>query len=570
MGLQNSLDLNALLRYLTLLAAVLATLSFGLSYGDVGNQATYLPHALNFVDPDFLRNDWLVHETTPYHGSFRWVVLALAATGALDWATAFLNSFLIVLGLGAIFLILREVHRGSAWPSMMLVILAICIDRTETVGASYLFSDGLQPSVLAMTGWLFGIWVFLRGNYLLSGALLAVAGSFHANFLILGIGLFSLAHVLLGWNRLGTRWLQQVGPSLLVLSFSLPLILAAAGGEEAERAREIFLSIRAPHHYLPLTYLPQFWYLGGWTVCGLAAAVFMQDIAPRKPLLALLIALTISIAGATVLTTLVFIPQVSQLYVWRLAPVLLLLCQVSVAICLVRSLTDELSPAKRGPVFLMAAGAGALAILRWVLHAQGLSVELGVCLLFALVYAGLWFANRRLGIPVRQPAAMLGIAGMGVVLLATLPQIAHRYRESSLLHPAQDGLYSWARTTDRQAVFLVPPDLEDFRLLGQRAVVVDWKSTPIMPGELIDWYQRLTDVSGREVRNAKDAVSGYRSQDLLQLKKLASRFGADYIVVDKRSKLAGQGEQPIFADERFSVYASASASASVALGLPAE
>ena len=282
-------------RWLFAIAGLLIALSFGFSYGNVGNQETYLPHALNHFNPDFLANDWLVKETTVYHGSFRWVILLLTSLGSLGWGAALLNTLLVFLSLYLIHCWHTTLHRPSAFHGLILTILFVVFDRTRSVGDSYLFSGGLQPSVLASAAWIGAILYYFRGRYLVSGCILALGGLFHANFLVLGIGLFTLAHIFLGKERCFNRLVAQVGPSFIVLLFSLPMLLAATGGEDVQLARKIFLEIRAPHHYLPLTYLTDFWYLGGWTICGLAAAYAMSDLPHRRLLISLIGALAVSI-----------------------------------------------------------------------------------------------------------------------------------------------------------------------------------------------------------------------------------------------------------------------------------
>ena len=59
-------------------------------------------------------------------------------------------------------------------------------------------------------------------------------------------------------------------------------------------------------------------------------------------------------------------------------------------------------------------------------------------------------------------------------------------------------LYAWMRgSSPKDALFLTPPGVETMRFHGQRAIVVDWKSNPIVPEEVLEWHQRLKDVTGR-------------------------------------------------------------------------
>lgn len=556
-----------ILRCLVLLTGAVIALSFGFSYANVGNQATYLPHALNYFNPEFLANDWLVSKTTVYHGNFRWIVLVLSSLGSIGWAAAALNSLLIFLNLYLLYRLNIEIHRPSAIFAITLTILFVILDKTMSVGESYLFSDGLQPSAIATTAWICAIWCFFRRQYIISGGVLAIGGLFHANFLVLGIGLFTLTHLFIGKEKFLSRWATQVGPSIIVVIFYLPMLLAATGGDEARLAREIFLEIRAPHHYLPISYSTNFWYLSGWFACGLAAVYAMADLPRHVELKSFIMALGISITGATLLTTLVFIPQVSQLYVWRLAPFLQVLSQICVMIFLIRQLTERFKIGQHRIAILTAFTVGALGIIRWVVWSSSLSAQfVTVCVLIG-IYLVLRLkqydtATQRLSI-IRAYCLTV----LAVTLAVALIRIENGFHRSTLIQANNDSLITWVRHTPRNATFLIPPELGYFRLMGERGVVVDWKSTPIMPRELIAWYERLNAVSGRTVRSVEDAVDGYRKHDLRKLESLAVHFCASYIVVDNvRHHVKFEEALPVFSNDAYSVYRVQTIGAAVGCG----
>jgi hypothetical protein len=92
-------------------------------------------------------------------------------------------------------------------------------------------------------------------------------------------------------------------------------------------------------------------------------------------------------------------------------------------------------------------------------------------------------------------------------------------------------LYRWLReSSPRDAIYLTPPDLDGARFLGQRAIVVDWKAVPLMPRELLVWYERLCDVTGRHVAGTGD-LSGYHAMDAQRLALLETKYHPDYVVL---------------------------------------
>src|SRR5262249_33542608 len=214
--LRNEIIKRRTTHVLGVIFSFLIALSFGFSYGNVGNQFSYYPHALNHLSPDFLAYDWLVQETTPYNVRFEWIVWLTHALGSVPWWSAILNLVLVTAGICVIYRIGLAYTQQWALVTFLIVLLFVMIDRTQSVGMSYLFGEGLQPSTLASVAWLASILWFLSGRIQLSGVSLALGGFFHANFLILGIGMFSLAHLALCRDALFRRFAGPLSSMLLL------------------------------------------------------------------------------------------------------------------------------------------------------------------------------------------------------------------------------------------------------------------------------------------------------------------------------------------------------------------
>ena len=88
--------------------------------------------------------------------------------------------------------------------------------------------------------------------------------------------------------------------------------------------------------------------------------------------------------------------------------------------------------------------------------------------------------------------------------------------------------------TDSDATILSPPGLERFRLASERPIVVDWKATPYAPGDMVEWYRRLEDVSGRHHFQTRDeVVQGYDTLDTARLDMLREKYHLSYAVVGR-------------------------------------
>jgi len=97
---------------------------------------------------------------------------------------------------------------------------------------------------------------------------------------------------------------------------------------------------------------------------------------------------------------------------------------------------------------------------------------------------------------------------------------------------AQKELYLAARKTEMDSLFLIPPYFHGFRMLSERAIVVDAKSTPYVGTELMDWYERINDISGTKIVNIKDADEAYNSIDIERIILIKEKYNIDYFVLE--------------------------------------
>lgn len=496
-----------------LVAAVFA-LSYGLRYG-VHNQHTYLLRGLRQADPSLFGSDWLVTQATDYHPAFSTLVGWAMATGRGPWLIALAN--VLVLAAAALIIhALAESVAGARAPavSLLLVGWTVFLAQHEVVGSvavSALFTNYLVPANLGALGLLAAVLFHVRGRFWLAGVSAAAGGFLHANFLVLAPPLFLLAHLLArrpGWARAAAI---QLAPCALVLLVGLPELLAVSGDAQLPEGRRIFMGIRSPHHYLPLTFLRDFAPFYAWQLAGLLALRFSAPAsASLLRLRALFSSAFVLITAATLLTTAVSVPFVAQLYVWRLAPFAVLLAQVALLAWLVRDETWAPLPPRmeraRSLVTPLLAAAG------------GVLLALG---------------------------ASRGLPGIGAEAAALRGPLS-----------GEEKLYGWARTTAKDALFAIPPDLFAFRLAAERSVVVDWKSTPVRPTEVQEWYRRLLLVSGRpSIQTLDEAERGYRTMGPWRIARLRAELGVDFVVLRQpfpRTRLPEYGVA--FADRRFIVF----------------
>ena len=107
---------------------------------------------------------------------------------------------------------------------------------------------------------------------------------------------------------------------------------------------------------------------------------------------------------------------------------------------------------------------------------------------------------------------------------------------------------------NRGSIFLIPPELTNFRLHGERAIIVDWKSSPIDPEGVIAWYDRIKDVTGiKNVQNFDEVKKGYLILDRMRLDFLKNKYKITHAVLYKNMNSEFNEFPVVFENETFSV-----------------
>ncbi len=557
--------------------ALAVGVSFGLSYG-LETHTSYLLYPLRELDPGFLRYDWLASQTELVHKSFALIVRGLVALGPLPWTVALANVILVATFVLAIYGFLYAKLGRDALVSVALFMFFLLIDRTTSIADTHILTVRFEPSAIAGCLVMMGFLTTIMGRYAWSGALIAVAGIIHSNYLLLDFVFFGLAHLAFGRQALVRRLILQLGPSTLILFYDLPMLYAIASDPLARDARHVITFIRAPHHELPLTVAADFLHFAGWHLLAMSCiGVGGAKQAASSRLVRVYLVCTGVVIAAALLTTAVVVTNIAQLRFFRMAPVSIVLAQLIV-------LTSIASFPGRGEESgltasrfrLAVAGLGAAAILTYYCVTDR-PLELYLAIAGFLVAAALVADSSRylcrlfratgfrsaLMRPEWVPIAALAIALLASTAppkyLAGLQPVAagpfHKRYNVLLGDPRPfRELFTWARSTPLESQFLIPPNLKSFRILSQRAVVVDWQTTPWKPFELMEWYRRLGRVSGKpDLKNLDEAETGYAEMNRARLASLEKEFSLNYAVFRRPFDVRRIGGKIAFMNDAFIV-----------------
>ena len=555
--------------WFVVLAIVAAAFERGLNYKE-NNQNTYLVDGLVKVDPNFIPGDWFAYSTLHYHENFSNVLLFL------DWL-----GLPMPIGTVVVVLLLRILIFWSIYKTICLVtpkyaievfavVLSIIVGYgSSSVAGSSMISSVLQPSVFGAAFSFAGILFFLRGNYLASGLCIAFGGYMHTNFLILGFVYLGLSHLCLGTSTLFKRLLLQFVPMLAALAPKIPFLLEMMTSENSDLGSRIFIFIRSPHHYVPSSYSIDFILFAGWAALGIVGVKSLNlegDL--KRRVTGLYCSLLGMIVVASLLTTVVFIPTVSRLFVWRMTPYCDMFAQILFTAAMVNHAFGERRIATKDPRVVISIILGLCLILGWTVidgwdFEDDTIVENMTLFGFALVAVVLFFRDtlwkRFLHSSFGNRRVSLFCCGILLIFMSD-SFINSFYSNSNLLGDRPDEakveLYEWASSSEKDARFVVPLWLENFRLTGERAIIVDWKSTPVDPDGLVEWYRRVQDVSGVEgLESSIAAYEGYLKMDEERLRYLVDRYEIDYAVLLVEMEGPAEVFPVVFRNEEFVVIA---------------
>ncbi len=557
---------------------LLFALSLGAHYG-VSDQNVYLLSGLRMADPSFLAKDWFASETVQHHAAFTYLVYLLRATGPLPWTSAALYLLLKALVALSAYVTLRALYDRPFLPFLLsLILLHLAIGTTKLLSHPF-FVPWLLPAGAASALFLAGVAALSRAapsRCALSGALFGLSGLLHGTFLF-------LTPLFLGgvWIALPRRFSTRERVAFLVpfLALTLPVawtVLARFDlGESAVGRLDALLRLRAPHHYLPRT-----WGMAGFALFAQHATLGIIGLLvrwPKTPRSPIVLAAAASLSGLFIFvffcTVILFVPQVALLEPFHFVALLSYLALLFFAGALAQEVDPDQdpSPPERRLRQRVLLGLGLFVAFQTNrVVGVALTVLIGLCLIGA--------RGGRLGLNARRPlfgGTLLFLSGLVAFCLPLSTAFFVPYRAEggpcrwaySLTPPkalavlmpskAESDLYRWVRAaTPEDALFVVPLDLERFRLNAGRGIVVDWKGFPYRLRDAEAWYRRVAAVSGATNPASKqETLRGYLDLNPERARALARAFGARYVVVRTGQHLGDLRELPkVYANDEYSVY----------------
>ena len=441
------------------------------------NQNTYFLHGLAQAGVGHLTDDFLVQTRDPFPVFSFLVEVTYRLNQNLFYLFYVLLLGIYVCSLLGIASQLFQTGRSRVRTLVFLAVLFVVhagVFRSRIgwlysgVAGQYVLGTVLQPSVFGVL-LIASIYFYLRKKPFYAVALLALAATVHSTYL-LGAASLTLAYMLVTLKEENDRK-KALFIGLTAFVLVLPVVLfayssfAPTSPEAWDTAQRILVDFRFPHHANPSYWLDA-------TALAQMTVILLALILVRKKVLFWLLAVPAAVGvGLTILQVLSGSRSLAMLFPWRVS---VFLVPIATAI-------------------LTAWGVDSV----WPYWQRTLKRN-GGRVLFAL---GL---------------ALIAVSVFSGAVL-TLAQVSAR--EASAAAPMMQFVRDHSDAGD---MFLIPLEMEDFRLYTGVPVFVDFKSHPYRDTEVIEWYDRL-----RQVEAVYEAEDG-EACDMIEM--LAATYGVTHIV----------------------------------------
>jgi len=587
---------------LTVLFAVVSTAMFYFRFGS-RSQVSELPIIQRFEDPGYLENDFYVNAASDYGPRYFYAkfVAAVSTKKSLPYI-CYLLTLLINIFTGIVtFYFAFDIFDRSILAGLLAVGLVLSVETFLLGYFPNLYARQLLSSSLVFPFILLALWAAVRQFPFLWAVSGGVAALIHPTFGIEGGVIALMVMVLSGTLRYKGKISSYIKESgkftaaamLLFFLFAAIPVIINLGMPHIDSLQyiEIETKFRHPHHNL-------FSHLKGLFkgICFFIAAGFAWSFWYKKnkinnrhlPLTILVVAIFIFILCGL---GLVFV-EVFPMRFWAVArPFRLLFILKWLGLILIAGrIAEFFSRSSRGTsmikpyIFLISVlsppttalffitgmaeekNISRYPVFRVLLNPWILLTGILSCLIFfwappfknAFLLIILCFLSYFL--VYNRKIRFINPVSIFLVLLLSAPLIRYtplgpklpQRLDSFLNHLYPDILYSDGQSdfhqvsrfvrnkTKKNSMFLIPPTLGGFRLMADRAVVVNWKSFPFQELAAVEWKKRILSCYGplnSIGHTARDEMTeNYKKIDDIKIKELKTKYGFSHSVLFNKTK----------------------------------
>lgn len=513
-----------------ILIALILTFPFIYKYSFViTNQFSQIPIILSFLNPVYLSNDWYVSVSKDFgpRTIFAWYMAQTAKILSLP-LTFFFHYLLYI------FLVAYSSYRLSCLifkNKFIALTTTICLffGTSITLGGNILVTADFSAPQLPLGLILLGIVYLIERKYLSSALLFAIASYLHPLIGFESAILFftSIFLTLISLKKPVIPFIKKALIPYLVTTLPVFVLYAReALSKNIANIDKVYIHayMRNPHHYIAST-----WPISNFIHFFIFLAAFILFLLWSKN---------------------------------RVKPFLLRIFVFSILFILISCLIGFW-----GTEIVASYPLTALQTFRLTLYLYWLGTVIIIGSLFSAYFRSkskyaflfltpIFISNTQIfDLSKKVNLAALVIAFLLVIFFQKMPRklfiffliiffSLFRYHDkfnfsSYINYPTEDTKIAlWVKeNTLPYSIFLIPPEFESFRLVAERAIVVDWKAFPFQEKAMSQWAERICDVgnikscSYKEVTQEK-VIKGYRTLSENDILNLIQKYNFQYIITD--------------------------------------
>jgi len=566
-----------------LLLGLLITLLTGYTFG-LGDQRSFLPAIYRQMDPTYLLNDFKVNGDSQIGAKYyfnhmlaflgKWIPLHV-----VFFLMAWLTNVFVAL---ATYLLAKDLFKGNRIVSWLAVFLVLCFEFFDPGALTSIVAWSLLACTLSQALILMGFWAFLRGQTILglvfcipailfhpqlstTTAMIALAASFVRKFLDLRNS-----------KSPGKNYIDKLKPVL----FAMGIIVFVAWAFfiyhlkqslSIEEFKFLTVDIRNSHHMKPSTFdMREFWALAKFLlVFGLSWIIWWKKSTTQRNLIWSILAPILTILalclGGYVFVEIIPVRFWISVQAFRLLFLVKWVGTVVISGGTIIGLTmlyekvvpdhlrkmikerfftswNNLTSSKLSKIAFNVFFALSLpAIIIFSIHSGNIQP---VFKFFLLLSTYICFVQIT-----RKVFLWVGSLLIMFMLILTFnfsqPWMPAFLRFSKDIQPvlrlhdhkdSANQLAEFARThTEKNAVFLVPyQGLGCFRIVGKRAVVIDFHGFSFTDTGLVEWKKRVIDcysIDGKTFPSPRKMISSYQHITTARILALSKKYGFSYAVL---------------------------------------
>lgn len=511
------IDIPPLISFFLLIFTYTYYLSIKYKFG-ISDQNEQLPIIYRIMDDSYLINDWFVNQTEGISPRFFYAHFLAFFSNFIDIESLFFIVFIAftILAIISIYGIAWELFKNHLISYFSIVLLLF--GPHVALGDNWIFGSILVPSTIARALVLFGIYLYLKNQQSLCFIILGFSTLFEPLIGLLTIFVLIPAIWFTSENSNFETIKRIIKLFTLFLLFGIigfaPILFTSSNISNIE-IFNIITYIRHPHHYCPFSF-PIINYVGFLLMLILFIFILALKLNPTNRTKHKFVILFIIFVGILNIIGTIFV---------EIIPI---------------SLIGKLQVFKINAFI-------AVFIEMYILNA------IIICISYFIEKSHLNTAIKHLF----ENKLFVSILITALIISSMLffMQIDIHNQKSEY-----DICYQWIQNnTENESIFLIPVNIDDFRLGANRAVVVDWKAFPFKDAAMLEWYSRINDVTNNkyEISNYSgfssysQMIEGYNSLNEVDINSLKEKYGADYIVVLKNKEL----EYPLlYSNDSYKIY----------------